>query len=62
MRIWTSHRESDVMWALKSAPKEGRLPVTVVREAKQEDVLLVMPNGWKKPDLSWRRSISKLKK
>jgi membrane-associated protease RseP (regulator of RpoE activity) len=54
--------QGDVMWALKSAPKEGRLSVTVAREAKQQEVILELLPGWNKPDLSWRRSVSKLKK
>lgn len=58
----TTISQGDVMWALKSAPKEGRLPVTIVREAKQEEVVLDVIRGWNKPDLSWRRSVSKLKK
>jgi hypothetical protein len=54
--------QGDVMWALKSAPKEGQLPVTVVRDGKQQKVVLELFSGWQKPDLSWRRSVSKLKK
>lgn len=54
--------QGDAMWALKSAPKEGRLPITFVRQGKQQEVFLELIPGWKTPDLSWRRSISKLKK
>lgn len=54
--------QGDVMWALKSAPKEGRLSVSVVREAKQDEVFIELVRGWNTPDLSWRRSVSKLNK
>jgi len=52
----------DAMWALKSAPREGRLPVTFVRDGEQQEASLELVPGWMTPDLSWRRSISKLKK
>ena len=54
--------QGDLMWALKAAPNEGQLPVTFVREAKQQEAVLELFPGWKNPDLSWRRSVSKLKK
>jgi S1-C subfamily serine protease len=54
--------QGDVMWALRLAPEEGRLDVTVLREAKRQKLFLELSPGWRKPDLSWRRSVSKLKK
>lgn len=54
--------QGDVMWALKSAPNQGRLPVLFVRKGQDREVVVELPAGWKKPDLSWRRSVSKLKK
>ncbi|MCS7045121.1 MAG: PDZ domain-containing protein [Gemmataceae bacterium] len=54
--------QGDVMWALKLAPKEGRLALVFERNAKRRETSLELAGGWKKPDLSWRRSVSKLKK
>jgi hypothetical protein len=53
--------QGDVMWGLKSAPKQGRFAITAVRDGKPRDLALDLPDAWNKPDLSWRRSVSKLK-
>jgi hypothetical protein len=57
-----TNSQGDVMWAMKSAPKEGSLPVTIARASGPMELSIELLRGWNKPDLSWRRSISKLKK
>jgi membrane-associated protease RseP (regulator of RpoE activity) len=54
--------QGDVMYALKAAPSEGRLTVTFQRDGKPQEQALDLAAGWKQTNLSWRRSVSKLKK
>jgi hypothetical protein len=58
----TTLSQGDVMMALKSAPKEGPVPIRVERQAQPQEIVLDLPADWNQPDLSWRRSVSKLKK
>jgi hypothetical protein len=51
--------QGDVMWALHSAPAEGPLRLTLARDGRPFDVLLTLDRGWKRTDLSWRRSVRK---
>jgi hypothetical protein len=54
--------QGDLMWTLKYAPQKGPLPVHFERAGREREVTLELSAGWKKPDLSWRRSVKKLKK
>lgn len=53
--------QGDAMWALKSAPMDGRLRVSLVREGSPREAVVALSPGWKAVDLSWRRSLAKLK-
>lgn len=53
--------QGDVMWALSRAPRQGTLPVACDRGGKLVETTLELPALWKQTDLSWRRSVSKLK-
>jgi hypothetical protein len=54
--------QGDLMWCLKQAPAKGQLPVTLLREDRLVEIVLDLPQAWRKPDLSWRRSATKLRK
>jgi hypothetical protein len=54
--------QGDVMWALHNAPSEGTLQVQFARAGQSRTVALHLSAGWKRTDLSWRRSIKNLAK
>jgi serine protease Do len=53
--------QGDVMWALSRAAPEGTVPVVYVRGGELHETMLPLAAGWKQMDLSWRRSVRKLK-
>jgi hypothetical protein len=54
--------QGDVMWALHNAPAEGSLSLRYQRAGEGRTVALDLENGWKRTDLSWRKSLKKAKK
>lgn len=54
--------QADLMWTLKYAPQAGQLPLTFLRAGQSQEAVIALSPGWTVPDLSWRRSVSKLKK
>jgi hypothetical protein len=51
---------ADVQHALHRAPWDGRLPLAWLREGRPMEGALALTAGWKKTDLSWRRSVKTL--
>jgi len=53
--------EYDIRWALHRLPKQQQVPLTVRRGlqdgAAQHRILLPLPDGWRKTDLRWRKSL-----
>lgn len=49
---------ADVQWVLHHTPAEGAaLKVSIVREGKSQEVILNLPDGWRRlDDISWRVS------
>jgi hypothetical protein len=47
----------DVQYALHRAPALGRVPLTWLRSGQEMSGELVLPEGWRKTDLSWRWSL-----
>jgi hypothetical protein len=48
---------ADLQYALHRAPASGRLPVRWERNAKPHSGELLLTDGWRKTDLSWRWSL-----
>jgi hypothetical protein len=49
--------QGDVMHALNSAPKEGKLSLEFTRNGERQTAMLELAEGWKKTDLKWRPSM-----
>jgi hypothetical protein len=47
---------ADLQWVLESAPSTVALPIEVRREGKPLAMMLDLPNGWRRGDISWRAS------
>ncbi|HWE36042.1 MAG TPA: Trx7/PDZ domain-containing (seleno)protein [Isosphaeraceae bacterium] len=45
---------ADLQWVLHHAPATGRLPARVGRRGKTLDLTLILPEGWRRGDISWR--------
>jgi hypothetical protein len=53
---------ADVQWALDQAPDDGKLPVRIKRDGKEQDITLELPKGWRRRDqFAWRYSFNGLK-
>jgi hypothetical protein len=48
---------ADVQYALHRAPALGKIPLTWERSGKSHKGQLVLPEGWRKTDVSWRWSL-----
>ena len=48
---------ADVRYALESAPKQGRVPVSWRRGARDMQGMIALSPGWRRSDLSWRASM-----
>ena len=53
--------QGDIMFALHNGPVEGTLPISWLRGGELRSAILDLPNGWRRTDLSWRRSIRREK-
>jgi hypothetical protein len=51
---------ADVQYALHWAPSDGRVPIAWLRQGRTMKGALALAAGWKKTDLSWRRSLKTL--
>jgi hypothetical protein len=47
---------TDLQFALHNAPVQGSLAVAADREGRRREAVLELPAGWRKTDLSWRKS------
>jgi len=53
----TVHSFTDAQFALDKAPKTGAIEVAWRRGDKTRKIALALHEGWRKTDLSWRRSV-----
>lgn len=53
--------QGDVMFALHNAPAAGKLSIQFRRDGLTQQADLELPPGWRKNDVSWRRSLQKEK-
>lgn len=53
------HSEADVRFALDRAPKRGSILMTWHRDGVQHSGPLLLPDRWKRTDISWRPSLQK---
>jgi serine protease Do len=51
------HSPADARFALDKAPKSGSIEITWQRGDETSQKRLALPKGWRKTDLSWRRSM-----
>lgn len=51
------HSFGDAQYALDGAPTKGEIEIAWRRGEKAMDASLALPAGWRKSDLSWRRSM-----
>jgi serine protease Do len=45
---------ADLQWVLQNAPGSTKLPAQVRRDGKAVDLILELPEGWRRGDISWR--------
>lgn len=48
---------ADAQYALHKAPWKGEIPLTWIRDGKEQSGMLVLAGGWKKTNLTWRPSM-----
>jgi serine protease Do len=51
------HSLADAQFALDRAPPKGTIPVTFERAGKSQTATLALAEGWRKTDITWRRSL-----
>jgi hypothetical protein len=51
---------ADAQHGLHRAPEKGQLPVSWLRDGKKMTGILTLADGWRRSDLSWRRSATEL--
>ena len=51
------HSEADVRFALDRAPKRGSIDATWVHDGQQRSGKLLLPDRWRRTDISWRPSL-----
>jgi S1-C subfamily serine protease len=54
------HSFADGQFALDKAPRAGAVPITWYRAGTMHEGRLILPEGWRKTDLSWRPSMQRL--
>jgi hypothetical protein len=51
------HSQCDIMYALHTAPSEGKIHMQWLHAGKPEKAHIELTRGWKETDLSWRASM-----
>ncbi len=51
------HSFGDAQYALDRAPSKGSVKITWLRDGRELDASLKLPEGWRKTDITWRTSI-----
>ncbi len=54
------HSQADVQFALDRAPTRGEVPLAWTRDGKKQTATLVLPEGWKRGNITWRPSLQNL--
>src|SRR5437660_12916283 len=52
--------ETDAQYGLHRAPPSGEIPIVWLRGGKTWKGALTLSDGWRKTDISWRRSLQDL--
>src|SRR5258708_38979186 len=48
---------ADVSYGLNTAQKNGEIPITWLRDGKEQSAKLELTDGWRKTNITWRPSL-----
>ncbi len=51
------HSFADAQFALDGGPKTGSIPISWQRDDKKHHARIMLPDGWRRTDITWRRSM-----